>query len=990
MDFIHLTENLSSSGNIADKIYEDEQGNIWVGTYDGLFIMRKGDLKFIKLEFTGSIQHVKLDYIVDILQWNEDSFYIVGSESYLMTNVKKALNGTVPEGSVIRFENLPLPQGYAPFCLYKDRSRNIYIGTVLNTYRIHKNSPKSGFLLEPMYVNSIVEGENKTYKHVHQIMEDRTGILWTVNYFYGIFKYNLHHPKFKSFKKEINTYFTNTDINQLICDTEGNIWIGVFGGGLYKIHKTTNQVIRYDLGQPGQINNYVITFTEISPGRLLIGLNGGIEEFDTHTGIGIDPLPAGKTARNLRSSEVYDILKDGEYIYMATTNGMFVLDRVRDKLYQYSFTRDDSSSDTRNRVLSPIQMANGDIWFASSHYGINRIVFNGKTEEISISSIVADSILELNNIHLEGRYRIYKAVNGSIWIINNAGLHRLHPDFKMADHFKLFHNVEFPEVWSIQEDSNGNLWMGSQYGLCVFNAKTEQIITYGTKDGLPVTLHGYNTTFRDRDGRIYFGGMGGFYSFYPDSIVSNHFIPPVVITQFSIFKKIIQVSSDRKAILTRNISYTQRIDLKYNQNDVSFTFAALDYTNPAQNRYAYKLEGYQDEWIETAANNRLATYTNLSPGEYVFRVKGSNNDGFWNEEGATVTITIHPPFWKTYLAYILYGVFFLLLLRGYIYWRTNQLRREKQFLEKEIKERTFRIEEQKTALKEANAKLEVRQNEIEEVNTLLVDQKEQLIQQKEELQSTLENLKRTQEQLIESEKMAAIGGLVAGVSHEMNTPISIGVTAISCLLEDVQKMKSLYGNGVINQKDFLGFLGSTMDTAKLIEKNLERAASLIQSFKQVSVDQVTEQLRIFILKDYLNDILLSLRPKFREKKIEFKILCDDDLQLQSYPGVYAQIFTNLLINSFQHGFHIREKGVVLIQAEILNEMLRIQYSDDGEGISKKHLPHIFEPFYTSDQHPGTGLGLNIVYNLVTQKLHGKISCSSEPGKGVLFTIDVPV
>jgi signal transduction histidine kinase len=364
----------------------------------------------------------------------------------------------------------------------------------------------------------------------------------------------------------------------------------------------------------------------------------------------------------------------------------------------------------------------------------------------------------------------------------------------------------------------------------------------------------------------------------------------------------------------------------------------------------------------TDADNRIATYTNLNPGEYTFRVKGSNNDGVWNEEGTFITIIIRPPFWKTILAYFAYGILFLLLIRIYIFWRTQRLRKEKAVLEQQVSERTQRIEQQK----------------------------EELLQQKEELLSTLENLQKTQEQLIESEKMAAIGGLVAGVAHEINTPVGIGITAISSLLDDVQKMAGLYEKDKISRKDFKGFLESTNDTAKLIQKNLERTAALVQSFKQVSTDQATEQQRIFALKEYLNDILLSLRPKFREKNIEFKIECDDKLQLYSYPGVYAQIFTNLLLNSLQHGFPDRDTGTIGIKADINKELLKIQYSDDGAGINKKDLPHIFEPFYTSDQYRGTGLGLNIIYNLVKQKLNGAISCESELGKGVLFKIEVPV
>jgi len=388
-----------------------------------------------------------------------------------------------------------------------------------------------------------------------------------------------------------------------------------------------------------------------------------------------------------------------------------------------------------------------------------------------------------------------------------------------------------------------------------------------------------------------------------------------------------------------------------------------------RNKYAYMLEGYQREWTYKNATKRIATYTNLSPGKYIFRVKGSNNDNIWNEQGTYIRILIHPPFWKTAIAYIFYAVVFLLMLRGYIYWRVHRIRREKLELEKQVNDRT---------------------EELQEVNTLLEEQKEELLQQKEEMQSTLENLQKTQEQLIESEKLSALGGLVAGVAHEINTPIGIGVTAISKLREEIQEMADLYKKNEISRKDFKEFLESANDSTMLIHKNLERTAELIQSFKQVSVDQVSEQQRSFNFKSYLEDIIRSLSPKFKHKNITFDLQCDENLVLNSFPGAYAQIFTNLLLNSLAHGFHEKQQGKITVHALQKNGRLSIEYRDDGTGISSNDLPHIFEPFYTSDLHRGTGLGLNIVYNIIKQKLQGSISCISEPGKGVVFKIEMPV
>ncbi len=259
------------------------------------------------------------------------------------------------------------------------------------------------------------------------------------------------------------------------------------------------------------------------------------------------------------------------------------------------------------------------------------------------------------------------------------------------------------------------------------------------------------------------------------------------------------------------------------------------------------------------------------------------------------------------------------------------------------------------------------------------------------LQEALENLKITQSQLVQSEKMASLGGLVAGVAHEINTPVGIGITAVSSLVEDTQKMAELYKKDQISRGDFKEFLQTTNNSSKLIQKNLERTASLVQSFKQVSVDQSTEQQREFLFKAYLEDVIRSLYPKLKQRDIDINIECDEKLQLHSYPGVFAQIFTNLVLNSITHGFKKEnKKGVIEILVKQEAKQLQIEYKDNGEGIPGEILPKIFDPFFTTDQSKGTGLGLNIIYNLVTQKLKGSIKCESEEKKGVVFRIVVPV
>jgi signal transduction histidine kinase/ligand-binding sensor domain-containing protein len=981
IDFFHLSQDTNSIRNLALKIYEDSEGNIWTGCADGLYVLRKGDIRFCRFEIEDEKKTTSVTYVRDILQQNDDTFWILSyGADYLMINVKAALHRSIPDVSLLGFRKFVVPNNQITSALYKDRKNNIFIGTDLDVYKYKGRNEKGIPTFESLYKKILDNKDYLSIKYTCSILEDLSGMLWIGHGTFGIMKFNPARSQFISYNSLTSSTFTNLNINPIHLDIRGNLWVGAYGGGLYRFQQETNKMQRYDLGATG---NNIVCMEEIYPGVFWLGLSsGGVFEFNTMTAQFYDPLPPGNIANNMRWTQINDILKDQDQLFLTTESGLFVYDLIKKKLVQFSYPRNDSIG-LNNWTVSPIKLKNGEIIAASAHHGILKINYNAVKSNLSVNCIVTDSALRNNNINLTHACRLYQDSQGSLWMVEKIGLHRINLEGGKIHDFKLLKNIEFPEAWSIIEDNHGNLWIGTHFGLCRFNINTGQVKNFTKEDGLPISYHQYNSVYKDKDGRLFFGGNGGFYSFHPDSIATNTYIPPVIVTDFRLFNKSILVDTTKKAILTKNISCTSSIELRYNQNDLSFEFAALDYNLPLRNQYTYKLEGYQDEWIETGAYNRIASYTNLNPGKYVFRVKGSNSDGIWNEEGTFVNIIIHPPFWRTTLSYIIYGLLFLLFLRGYIYWRTRRLRKEKIILEKQVNERT-------EELKAANIQLEKHQEELHEVNTLLEEQKEELLQQKEELQSTLENLQKTQEQLIESEKMAAIGGLVAGVAHEINTPVGIGVTAISKLMDEVQKMAELYKKDEISRKDFKEFLQSTYDAGELIQRNLERTASLVQSFKQVSVDQVSEQQRVFNLKSYFDDIIRSLYPKFKEKEVTFHVECNDSLVVNSFPGAYAQIFTNLLLNTFTHGFHDKEKGTVTISAIKNNNILRLEYRDDGTGISMKDLPHIFEPFYTSDQRLGMGLGLSIVHNLVRQKLHGNISCESETGEGVRFRIELPV
>jgi len=260
-----------------------------------------------------------------------------------------------------------------------------------------------------------------------------------------------------------------------------------------------------------------------------------------------------------------------------------------------------------------------------------------------------------------------------------------------------------------------------------------------------------------------------------------------------------------------------------------------------------------------------------------------------------------------------------------------------------------------------------------------------------ELEQALVELKESQEQLVASEKMAVLGGLVAGIAHEINTPVGVGVTAASHLESTIREVAQLYRDDELTREGYEEFLHTAMEGSQIILRNLQTAANLVSSFKLVAVDQSSEAIRTFKLREYINAILLSLHPELKQTKIRIEVDCPDDLTLDSYPGDFSQIFTNLIMNSIAHGFNQgADAGSIKIKIDKDTDDLVIRYTDDGKGIPGNIMNKIFDPFFTTNRHSGrSGLGMHIIYNIITHRLKGSIICEDTHSKGALFVIRVP-
>lgn len=267
----------------------------------------------------------------------------------------------------------------------------------------------------------------------------------------------------------------------------------------------------------------------------------------------------------------------------------------------------------------------------------------------------------------------------------------------------------------------------------------------------------------------------------------------------------------------------------------------------------------------------------------------------------------------------------------------------------------------------------------------------QLQKEIEERKAAEESALQAQRDLIAKEKLAALGGLVAGISHEINTPVGIGVTAASHLGESIREFATLYKSGNMRRSDLEAFLTAAQESNAMVEENLQRASRLIRSFKEVAVDQTADDEREFMLHDYAEQVITSLSPKLRNRPVKVSIDgIDPLLRLKTTPGPMSQILTNLIVNSLIHGFDTEQPGQITITARNVDGALEMVYADDGKGISADNLAKIFDPFFTTKRsHGGSGLGMHLVYNIVTKKYSGTIKCESTPGHGVRFSMMFP-
>lgn len=710
--FVHFTADPLSpirlSGNNVNSIIEDNAGNLWLGTEHGLD----------RLDW----EHHK---VWNYLPYLPDQPLHLSNEIMVICEDRQGVLwvGTLGGGLCAFDRQLQKFTCYQHdpnnrfslgdneiYSVHEDLQGDLWIGTLnggLNRFdrasqRFHRYYPGP---------------DNSESTTIRAILDAGSGKLWVGNRS-GLYLFDRQTNHFRYYSHDPNNPYSlvQNSVQTIFKDAKGDLWIGTRGGISY-LNTSNLPFIHYraDVNNPRCLNRQTVyAMLEDRTGDLWFGTeHGGLNHLNRKTARFTYYMHDNHNPNSLSVNNIKALLEDRQgNLWVGTFNGgLNVFDRQTKRFIHYWHDENDPSSLAIDNVMALFEDSDGNIWVGTFGGGLDR--FNRKTRrfehlltewhQLGFNNIYCFWLANQNQLYLgagQSRvaafdlktqkftpYRLNHHINnvdvravyqdraGRLWFGTvGAGLYRFNPSDSSYHVYTQKDGLPSNIVYGILEDDTGILWLSTTNGLSQFNPQTGMIKNYYKENGLQSDQFNYNAYLKTRDGQMLFGGINGVTAFYPQQIQQNTFVPPVVITDFKIFNRPVAIGGEHP-ILSQDISQTQAIRLSHKHSVFSFEFVALNYAIPEQNQYAYKMEGFETDW-NYVGNRRFATYTNLDPGTYTFRVKAANNDGIWNEAGTAIEITITPPFWKTLWFKIILIALFLLTINHFV----NYLRQKRNLL----------------------------------------------------------------------------------------------------------------------------------------------------------------------------------------------------------------------------------------------------------------------------------------------------------------------
>ena len=762
--------------------------------------------------------------------------------------------------------------------------------------------------------------------------------LWVCSSLAGLLQMNFNQLKFQTILTQ--TIFPGLNSPHLSALKEiGNLLLFGAGDGMKVYNKVTGVSRTYSKSKDpnGIWSNYVHKIVVDSKKKIWILTDKGINEFDVRT---------GKFSRILKEVFYFDMLEIGEGKYwLACDGGVFFYDDHTKKIgpIQAEYLGE-------NRVRSFVKDSGNNVWVGTVN-GLN--LYNKSTNEFTnfYSDLNKPGAISNNEI-----ISLYEDSNKRLWVCTANGLNKYNPRDSTFDVYDASRGLNANYIKSCIEDNLGNLWISTSAGISRLT-KQGTINNYDERDGFLIVPH---VAINATSGELVVAGDKGFVVFDPATIKNNLVLPKVYVTDFTLFNKPVPVTE--KGILTKEISSASEINLSYKESVFTFSFAALNYLLPEKNQYAYKMEGFDKSW-NYVGDKRSATYTNLDPGEYIFKVKASNNDGVWNEKGTSIKVIITPPYWATWWFRTLAAFTILAFAYGFYRYRMKQIKLQRTQLEHQIELRTAEILQQSNELKEQAENLQA-------VNEELEAQSEELQVMNEELQE-----ERTKSDKANNAKTT----FLATMSHEIRSPMN-GMIGMASLLARTPLTDE--------QSHYVDIIKSSGD-------NLVTVINDILDFSKIESGRMELEHRSFNLFDCIEEVFNLFSEKVSPAVLEllYKINPDVPESIIGDSVRLRQIIMNLVGNAVK----FTKAGEVFllvscIEKEEAEIELLFEVRDTGIGIAEKKLSSLFQPFIQADssttrKYGGSGLGLAISKRLV-ELMNGEIYAKSELGKGSSFFFSI--